>query len=305
METTSPNTIPVARIEKPARSQSLWRSALRYLRHDVLTLIALSVLTVLTLVCLIGPPILERALGLDPNRTNVLDRYLTPGEEGHILGTDQLGRDQLIRLLYGGRVSLLIAFAASLMSLVIGVSLGIIAGFYSGPVDDLITWFVNTLSSIPSIFLLILASTIFTPSPGTLILILGALGWIGTCRLVRGEVLALRQRDFMVAARALGAPTWRQASSHILPNLISLVIVSLTIDAGSLILIESGLSFLGLGVQQPTPSWGNMLSSARSYFTTGLHLVIWPGVLITVTVLCFYIVGDGLRDAFDPRTSRK
>lgn len=305
MATTNSTSAPVVRLEKPLRSQSLWGSALRYLRHDMLTLIALGILIVLTLACLLAPPLVERALGVDPNRTSVLDRYEPPGAEGHPLGTDQLGRDQLIRLLYGGRVSLMIAFAASLMSLAIGVTLGIVAGYYGGWFDDIVTWFINTLSSIPSIFLLILASTIFTPSPGTLVLLLGLLGWIGTCRLVRGEVLSLKEREYMTAARALGAPTWRLAASHILPNLISVVIVSLTIDAGSLILIESGLSYLGLGVQQPTPSWGNMLTAARSYFATGLHLVIWPGVLITVTVLCFYIVGDGLRDAFDPHTSRK
>jgi peptide/nickel transport system permease protein len=304
MQTTNASAL-IAKIEKPQRSQSLWSSALHYLRRDILTMIALGVLVILTLACLLTPPIVERALGVDPNRTNVLDRYLPSGSEGHPLGTDQLGRDQLIRLLYGGRISLLIAYAASIMSIIIGVTLGIIAGLYGGVVDDIITWFINTISSIPGIFLLILASTVFEPSPQTLILILGLLGWIGTCRLVRGEVLSLKEREYMIAARALGAPGWSLASSHILPNLISVVIVSLTVDAGSLILIESGLSFLGLGVQQPTPSWGNMLSSARSYFATGIHLVIWPGILITTTVLCFYIVGDGLRDAFDPRTSRK
>jgi peptide/nickel transport system permease protein len=305
MATSTSSPTPAVRLAKPLRSQSLWGSALRYLRRDTLTLIALGILIVFTLACLFAPPIVERALGVDPNRTSVLDRYQPPGTEGHPLGTDQLGRDQLVRLLYGGRVSLMIAFAASIMSLAIGVALGIIAGLYGGWFDDIVTWFINTLSSIPSIFLLILASTVFSPSPETLVLLLGLLGWIGTCRLVRGEVLSLKEREYIMAARALGAPGWRIALSHIVPNLISVLIVSLTIDAGSLILIESGLSYLGLGVQQPTPSWGNMLTSARSYFATGLHLVIWPGILITVTVLCFYMVGDGLRDAFDPRTSRK
>jgi peptide/nickel transport system permease protein len=299
-------TLPqITRIEKPVRSRSLFDSALYYLLHDRLTMLALAILVALTLACLLAPPVVENMLNVDPNRTNVLDRYLAPGIKGHILGTDQLGRDQLIRLLYGGRISLFIAYTASIMSIGIGVTLGIIAGFYGGIIDDALMWFINTLASIPHIFLLILASTVFSPSPATLVILLGLLGWIWTCRLARGEVLALKERDYILAARALGAPAWRLTLVHILPNLLSLVIVSLTIDAGTLILVESGLSFLGLGVQQPTASWGNMLTAARSYFATGIHLVIWPGILITLTVLCFYIVGDGLRDAFDPRTSRK
>ena len=295
----------ISKLEAPQRSRSLGEAALHYILRDRLTMFGISVIVLLTLGCLLAPPLVENVLNVDPNHTNVLDRYLPPGSEGHPLGTDQLGRDQFIRLLYGGRVSLQIAYTASLMSIGIGVTLGIIAGFYGGFVDDAISWFINTLSSIPSIFLLILASVVLSPSTETLIILLALLGWTWTCRLARGEVLALKERDYIVAARALGAQTWRLMLVHILPNLISPLIVALTINAGGLILTESGLSFLGLGVQQPAASWGNMLTSARSNFGTGIHLVIWPGVLITLTVLCFYIVGDGLRDAFDPRMSRK
>lgn len=304
-QTTTLSNTGVVHIENRRPSRSLTQAALWYILHDRLTMVALSVIFLLTLACLLAPPFVESVLNVDPNRTNVLDRYLPPGVEGHPLGTDQLGRDQLIRLLYGGRISLLVAYTASLMSLAIGVTLGIISGFYGGLVDDGVSWFINTLSSVPSIFLLILASTALSPSPGTLIIMLSLLGWVWTCRLARGEVLSLKERDYVLAAQALGASTLRLMVSHVLPNLISPLIVALTVSAGSLILTESGLSYLGIGVQQPTPSWGNMLSAARSYFATGLHLVIWPGVLITLTVLCFYVVGDGLRDAFDPRTSRK
>jgi peptide/nickel transport system permease protein len=284
---------------------SLGQAALRYLLRDRLTMVALSILLFLTVLCLLAPPVIENITQIDPNRTNVLDRYLTPGEKGHILGTDQLGRDQFMRLLYGGRVSLSIAYTASLMSISIGVVLGIIAGYNGGRIDDFISWFINTLSSIPTIFLLILTSTIFSPSPTVLIILLGLLGWISTCRLTRGEVFSLKEREYILAARALGASGFRIMLVHILPNLLSQIIVALTIDAGVLILVESGLSFLGLGVQQPDASWGNMLTASRSYFATGVHLVIWPGIMITTTVLCFYIVGDGLRDAFDPRMSRR
>jgi peptide/nickel transport system permease protein len=266
---------------------------------------AILVIGVMTLICLFAPPIVETALQVNPERTNALDRFLLPGVKGHVLGTDQVGRDQFIRLLYGGRVSLAIAYFGSVAGIAIGVTFGLIAGYFGGIVDDLISWFINTLSSIPAIFLLILAAAIWAPSPTTLVILLAAFGWITTCRLVRAEVLSLKERDFITAVRAMGASHWHIIILHLFPNVLSIIIVALTIDAGTLILIESGLSFLGLGVQPPTPSWGNMLTDARTFLVKGVHLIVWPGVLITFTVLCFYIVGDGLRDALDPRTSRK
>jgi ABC-type dipeptide/oligopeptide/nickel transport system permease subunit len=191
------------------------------------------------------------------------------------------------------------------MSITVGVILGSLAGYYGGIIDDLINWFISTLSSIPSIFLLILVSVVFSPTPEILIILLGLFGWIETCRLVRGEIFSLKEREFVVAAHASGVPTARLLTHHLLPNLISIVLVTLTINAGNLILIEAGLSYLGLGIRPPAPSWGNMLTNARQYFSTGTHLVVWPGLMIVITVLCFYIVGDGLRDAFDPRTQQR
>lgn len=293
----------VVRLEV-AHSRSLWSEALMHIRRDKLTLFAISLLVLLTLACIFLPPLVEQTLDVSATRTNVVDRYRPPGFKNYVLGSDNLGRDQLTRLLYGGRVSLGVAYGASLMSITIGVVIGMIAGYYGGRIDDVVNWFITTLSSIPALFLLILVSVIFSPTPEVLIILLGLLGWITTCRLVRGEVLALKERDFVVAARSLGAPTHRILLQHLLPNVISLVIITLTIDAGSLILVESGLSFLGLGVRPPTPSWGNMLTDARTYLATGQHLIIWPGIMIFVTVLCFFLVGDGLRDAFDPRKVR-
>ncbi|MEM6529202.1 MAG: ABC transporter permease, partial [Chloroflexota bacterium] len=201
---------------------------------------------------------------------------------------------------YGGRISLAIAYAAGVMIIGIGVVLGLVSGFYGGWLDDLIVWAVNVMSSIPPLFIILVASALWEPSSTTLVFILAILGWFGTCRLVRGEVLSLRERDYVLAARALGATNRRLLFIHILPNVLSIVIVTGTIISGNLILIESGLSFLGVGVQPPTPTWGNMLTDARSFFNTGVHLVVWPGILIMITVLCFYLVGDGLRDALDP-----
>lgn len=300
-DTALPST--VTRLTAPAKQRYFWQDALSYLVRDRLTMLSLIGLIFLTLGCLLGPVIIENVLRIDINRTSIADRYTPPGPE-HLLGTDNLGRDQFYRLIYGGRISLGIAYFASALSIVIGVALGMIAGFYGGWVDDVLIWFINTLESIPSIFLLLIASTIWSPSPVVLIVLLAVFGWAGTCRLIRGEVLSLRERDYVLAARALGAPSLRLMVSHILPNVISTLIVSLTISAGTLILIESGLSFLGLGVQAPIPSWGNMLTDSRTYFAKGTYLVIWPGVFIAVTVLFFYVLGDGLRDALDPRTRK-
>ncbi|MGQ9851499.1 MAG: ABC transporter permease [Aggregatilineaceae bacterium] len=296
--------VAILREEGPP-SRSLWQEALRRIRRDRLTLLALSILLLMTLACVFAPPIVEQELGVSAERTDIVNRYKPPGYKNNILGTDHLGRDQLVRLLYGGRVSLGVAYGASIMSITIGIVVGMLAGYYGGVIDNLVNWLISTLSSIPSIFLLILVSVAFTPSPLVLILLLGLLGWIGTCRLVRGEVLSLKEREFVVAAHAVGASSPRVLIHHLLPNVASLVIVSLTIDAGSLILIEAGLSYLGLGVRPPTPSWGNMLTSARMYFNTGPHLVVWPGIMIAVTVLCFFIAGDGLRDALDPRANQR
>ena len=306
-ETSIPSPAQIARLqtEEKRPSRSLWQDALMHLWRDRLTMLAFGILFLMTIVCFLGPPIVENVLGVDVTETSVPDRFLLPGVEGHPLGTDHLGRDQLIRLLYGGRVSLSIAYSASTMSIAIGVTLGLLAGYYGGRVDDLIIWLVNTLSAIPALFLLLIAAALWQPSAEVLVIMLALLGWVGTSRLVRGEVLALKERDYILAARALGASDARLMIFYILPNVLPIVIVTLTIIAGNLILTESGLSFLGVGVQPPTPSWGNMLTDSRNYFVTGVHLVFWPGLLIMVTVLCFYLVGDGLRDALDPHTVRK
>jgi peptide/nickel transport system permease protein len=225
---------------------------------------------------------------------------LPPGSAGHLLGTDDLGRDHLSRLLFAGQVSLSVGFIAAALAIGIGVSLGIITGYYGGIVDDFVNWVIATLNSIPSLFLLLIVAAVLQPSPTTLIVVLGFLGWTTTTRLVRGETLSLREREYIVSARSAGASPLRIMFVHILPNLFSIIVITLAIDIGNLILVEAALSFLGLGIKAPTPSWGNMLTGAQSYFTKGPFLVFAPGLLIFVTVLCLYVIGDGLRDAFDP-----
>lgn len=290
--------------------QSLTQLALRRLRRDKLTLLAIGIVLTFAVLSVLAPFIETQILQVNYTRTNADKTFLPPGSPGHVLGTDDLGRDHLIRLLYAGQVSLGIAFFAAVLSLGIGLSLGVITGFYGGIVDDFVNWIITTLTSIPSLFLLLIISAVvlqnpnlvnsFLSGPFSLVIILGLLGWTGTTRLVRGETLSIREREFIISARAIGASPWRIMFSHIVPNLFSVVVITLALDIGALILTESALSFLGLGVRPPTPTWGNMLSDAQQYFTRGVHLVIFPGLLITTTVLCLYVIGDGIRDAFDP-----
>ncbi|MEW6581020.1 MAG: ABC transporter permease [Chloroflexota bacterium] len=300
--------------ERSGASESLYTLALRRLRRDYLTLVAIAIVLLLALLSLLAPVITD-ALNVSYTRTDSA-AFLSIGSPGHILGTDDLGRDELARLLYAGRVSLTIAFSAAIGSLAIGVTVGVIAGYYQGGplgfIDDAIMWFVTTLNSIPTLFLLLIVASVLRAQQSALgssvvvlILILTFLGWTGTMRLVRGETLARRELEYTIAARAMGAGSWRIMFVHILPNVFSIIVVTLAIDVGSLILVESALSYLGLGVRPPTPSWGNMLNNAQSFFDRGPHLVFLPGFLIVLTVLCLYIIGDGMRDAFDPQASKK
>jgi peptide/nickel transport system permease protein len=288
---------------------SLTQLALRRLRRDYLTLGALVVLLLLTVLAVFAP-VISDLLNVDPTSPGGVEDQLLPiGAEGHLLGTDVVGRDHLSRLLYGGRVSLGIAFASALLSLFVGTSLGLITGYYQGTslgwIDDFMTWFVTTLNSIPSLYMLILLAAFLRPNETTLILVLSLYSWTFTMRLVRGQTLSLREAEYIVAARAMGSGPLRNMFTHILPNVFSVLVIDLASNIGSLILVESSLSYLNLGVRDPTPSWGNMLSNTQSLFRTGPHLVILPGALIVITVLCLYLIGDGLRDAFDPQASKK
>lgn len=281
-------------------SPSLLQLALRRLWRDRLSMAGISVLLALTIICF-GAPVINFLTGTD-SRSIASDSFLPPLSPGHILGTDDIGRDHLARLLEAGQVSLSIGFLAAMLSLAIGITIGLIAGFTGGHVDDVVIWFITTLNSIPLLFIILLISAFLRPNATTLILALGLFGWTGTARLVRGESIALREREFIISARASGAGNLRIMFSHILPNQMSIILINLAIDIGIIILVEATLSFLGFGVQPPQPTWGNMLTESRSFMYYGPHLVFWPGFLIFITVLCLYVLGDGLRDAFDPTT---
>lgn len=289
--------------QEPSVGESLTKMALRRLRRDKLTLVAIFILAVFAILSFTAP-ITTEWLQVSYTRTDASQTFLPVGAEGHLLGTDDLGRDHLARLLYAGQVSLSVGVFAALLSMTIGVTLGIVTGYFGGFVDDIVNWVIATLTSIPSLFLLLIVSAVLlnsSTSPTlTLVVVLGLLGWTSTTRLVRGETLSLREREYIISARAIGASSPRIMFVHILPNLFSIIVVTVAIDIGSLILVEAALSFLGLGIKPPTPSWGNMLTNARTFFDRGPHLVIFPGLLIFLSVLCLYVIGDGLRDAFDP-----
>lgn len=281
-------------------SKSLMQKAINRLLHDRLTMAALTIILVLVLLAIFAPVINEYILQVDPNDTNARENFLPVGSPGHILGTDDLGRDQLARLLDAARVSLGIGFFGAMLTFTVGMFLGTMAGYTGSTVDDLMNWIVTTVDSIPALYLLILFAAIFSPSPGSLVMVIGLVGWTGTYRLVRGQTLSLREQEYVLAAQAIGAKPLRIMIYHIMPNLVSIATVTLAFGVGNLILTESALSFLGLGVQPPHATWGNMLTKSQQFFRHGEHLVIFPGLSIFVTVLCFYIIGDGIRDAFDP-----
>ena len=298
---SAPVKIKLSEPEDFKPSLNLYQKALRRIRRDRPTMIALIALLTLATIALLAPFLSETVFQVDQTTLEVRSKYLPLFSPGHVLGTDELGRDHLSRLLYGGQISLGIAVASAILSLGIGIFVGVFAGYHGGPIDDLIMWFVTTLNSIPGLFLLIIISELLSPGPPTMVLIFGLLGWTGTTRLVRAETYSIKERDYIISARAVGANERRIMFAHIVPNVFSLLIITLTQAMGGLILAESALSFLGFGVQPPTPTWGNMLSGGLEYARKAPHLVILPGLLITTTVFCLYLVGDGLRDAFDPK----
>lgn len=282
-------------------SLSYWQRAYRHVRRDRVTIFACILLLLITLLSL-AAPIIGHVLAKDPAAQDLLARLEKPSH-AHWLGTDELGRDILIRLLYAGRISLMIGVLAMLTSLVIGVSLGVLGGFFRRWVDDAINGLIQTTVNIPLLFLLILLSVIFSPGVVGLALILGLFSWQGTARQVRAVVLSVSQRDYIDAARVLGSSNGRLMFRHIFPNVISTVLVVAGFDIAGAILAESGLSALGFGVQPPTASWGNMLSKSFQYALKAPWLVVSPGVMIFLTVLSVFLIADGLRDALDPRIS--
>jgi peptide/nickel transport system permease protein len=288
------------------------RMARRFMQHR-LALASLILLVLLGLLA-IAAPLVEYALGVDANMANLFGRFAPPSFE-HPLGTDELGRDLLVRLLYGGRVSLAVGLSAAVFAAVIGTSLGLLAGYFGGRFDAFVMRFTDGVIALPLLPLLIVLAAVDLEKVGVpaelaqsedislyrIIVIVALFGWTTVARLVRAEALRIRSREFVTAARAMGAGHGRIMVAHILPNAVSPIIVATTMSVGGLILFESILSFLGLGIQPPVASWGNMLTNAQELIWNTPMLAVWPGLAIFVTVIAFNFLGDGLQDALDPR----
>ena len=236
----------------------------------------------------------------DPSAIDVSQRLLPPSWQ-HPLGTDDLGRGVLVRMLYGARISLLVGFLAVGISCAIGIVLGSLAGYYGRWVDAIIMRFVDIMLCFPTFFLILAVIAFLEPSIWNIMIVIGLTSWMGVARLIRAEFLSLRQRDFVLAAQALGASDLRLIFRHILPNALSPVLVSATLGVAGAILTESALSFLGIGVQPPTPSWGNMLITGKQTLGSAWWLSVFPGLAILITVLGYNLLGEGVRDALDPR----
>ncbi len=236
----------------------------------------------------------------DPNRIEIT-KVLAPPSKDHPLGTDELGRDVYARMIYGARISLKVGFVAVGIATAIGLVIGLFAGFYGGKVDAVLMRFVDIMLCFPSFFLILSAIAFLGPSIYNIMVIIGLTGWMGVARLVRAETLSIKERDFVAAARAQGARDSRIIFRHILPNALAPVLVSATLGVAGAILTESGLSFLGIGVQPPTPSWGNILTAGKDNIEFAWWLSVFPGLAILFTVLGYNLLGEGIRDAVDPR----
>jgi oligopeptide transport system permease protein len=279
-------------------SGGLWQEALAQLRKDRLAVACAALLAVLALGAMAGPWLLDyRADEID------WQNMAAPPfrAEGHWLGTDRLGRDLLVRTLEGLRVSLAIALAATLVALVIGVTWGALAGFKRGRTDALMMRFVDVLYSLPQVFFVIILTVVFGRSPVTILAAIGAFGWLTMARIVRGQALALREREFVDAAIVGGAGTARIVARHIVPNLLGPVIVYATLTLPQVILVESFLSFLGIGIQEPLASLGNLIADGAAEMETAPWILAVPAACLMLVVFCFNFLGDSLRDALDPR----
>ena len=293
-----------------ALHRPLWH---RFLDHHLA--VGSGILLVVLASAAIAAPLIETWMGQDVTRVNLFNRF-GPPDATHPLGTDEAGRDVLLRLLYGGRVSLFVGLVTAVFAAMIGTAIGLVAGYYGGRLDRALMRVTDGVISLPLLPLLIVLAAVDLsklPLPESwveaqavslyrIVVIIALVGWTTVARLVRGATLSVRAREFVLAAEALGASPLRIMLAHILPNVASPIVVATTLSAGAIILLESVLSFLGLGIQPPLPSWGNMLTNAQELIEQAPQLATYPGLLIFITVIAFNFLGDGLQDALDPRS---
>jgi peptide/nickel transport system permease protein len=278
------------------KSESFSAQTLYYLTRNRLAVIGGTLVALVFILSIFAPLIAP----YNPSKIDIKSILVGPSSS-HWLGTDDLGRDVLSRMLWGGRISLEVGFVAVGIATIIGIILGSLAGFYGGWIDSLIMRAVDIMLSIPTIFLILAVIAILEPSIINIMIIIGFTSWMEPARLIRAEFITLKEREFVIAAHAIGATDSRIIMKHVLPNGLSPILVSATMGIGGAILVESALSFLGLGVQPPTPSWGSLLSAGKDNIEIAWWLSAFPGLAILITVLGYNLLGEGIRDALDPR----
>ena len=291
--------VSLSEIQRPRSARPAW---LRSLMRNSVGIVGLVIVAIVLITALAGPLFAPH----NPAKLNVKTRYIPPawsaeGDSRYLLGTDQLGRDVLSRLIYGARVSVIVGLLGVSISVLVGVTIGLTSGYIGGRVDNLLSRLVDTFMAIPFIILALAAVGFLGPGLFNLIIVLGLTGWVTFARVVRGEVLAVKSMEYITAARTIGQSSWRIMLFHVLPNVTASIIVLSTLQIATVIIAESSLSFLGMGVQPPTITWGVMLSEGRNHLATSWWLATFPGVAISLTALGIILMGDWLRDALDPR----
>ncbi|MGG3837981.1 ABC transporter permease [Paenibacillus thiaminolyticus] len=276
-----------------------WRNVLTQVKEQKAAIAAIILLAVFALAS-----IFAFLVPYDPNKIVVTERLLPPSA-AHWFGTDDYGRDYLARALYGGRVSLSVGFLAMAIAVIVGTAVGTVSGYFGGWIDNVLMRIVDILMSIPSFFLMLILNAYLKPGITTIILIIGMLSWMNIARIVRAETLSVKQREYVLYARVSGQNTLAIILKHIVPNIMSTIIVAATINIASAILMESSLSFLGLGIQQPNSSWGSMLNNAQGFIGEAPYLALFPGLFILLTVLSFNVLGDVFRVAFEPKANKR
>jgi peptide/nickel transport system permease protein len=293
----------------PIQGRSQWWLTWQRLRHDKMAVAAMVVIVLIAL-CAIVAPVFAHITGHAPNQVFPNTGVSSDGEpvgvgvNGFWLGTDELGRDLFVRIMYGAQISLFVGIVTTLIGTVAGVSIGLIAGYFGGWIDAILARIVDTVLAFPYIVLALALAVVFGPSLPIVIGIISFFSWAAIARVVRGQALSLKEKEYVEAARSLGAGPWRIMFIDIFPNLLAPVLVLATLSIPAAIVFEATLDYLGLGVQPPTASWGNILAGAQSYYQVAWWYLVFPALALVITTVAFNLLGDGVRDAMDPRTER-
>jgi len=291
----SQNGLPTE--NETGKKRNLFLMAVRRLLRHKPAVISMIVLFVEVTMAISASMLIPEDLAIRPQPFIMLQEP----SASHWLGTDEIGRDILARLIYASRISLSVSFLAAIVAVIIGTLFGALAGYYGGRIDNLLMRFTDAVMSVPVLFITIVLAVIFGQNVGTLILVIGGLSWMQLARIVRANFLSLKETEFVQAAQMVGSSDFKIITQHIIPNTLAPIVVACTLGVGYALMTEAGVSYLGLGVQPPTPSWGNMLYNAQSYLWEAPWIALYPGFFILITVLCINFIGDGLRDALDPR----